>query len=42
MNQLEHLIHLDSKKGIRNWRVSDKVALNPTDEVKEKIKNEVI
>ena len=30
------------KKGIRNWSVPDKVALNPTDEVKKKIKNEAI
>ena len=30
------------KKGIRNWSVPDKVALNPTDEVKEKIKNKAI
>ena len=26
------------KKGIRNWFVPDKAALNPTDEIKEKIK----
>lgn len=30
------------KKGIRNWSVPDKVALNPTDEVKKEIKNEAI
>lgn len=30
------------KKGIRNWKVIKKVALNPTDEIKENLKNEIV
>lgn len=30
------------KKGIRNWDVPEKVALNPTDEIKDNLKNEVV
>jgi putative transposase len=29
-------------KGIRNWNLNDKVALNPTDEIKEQIKKEIV
>lgn len=30
------------KKGIRNFKVVEKVALNPTDEIKENIKNKIV
>lgn len=30
------------KKGIRNWKVINKVALNPTEAIKEELKKEII